>query len=103
MLSNTLPFVYPQLVLTAGILVVLLVGLRKTGVERRRGVILVAGLAFLVVAALVSILTSTHGGHGDLLQFDSFTKFFILLAVVACALSLIAASQSAEIDRKSVV
>ncbi len=95
---NKLPFVYPQLVLIAGILAILLFGLFKAKTERMRGIISIVGVIFLAVAAIVCIKSPFYGSLSDLLQFDSFSKFFLLFVLFASGVSMLAASQSTEIS-----
>ena len=95
---NKLPFVYPQLVLTAGILSVLILGLRRVSSDQVRRMLTVIGLAFLAVAAFVGLNSSNYGTLGDLLQFDAFTRFFLIFALVAGSLTLLASAQSQEMS-----
>jgi len=95
---NKLPFVYPQLVLTAGILSVLLFGLRRVGSEQVRRMLTMLGLAFLAVAAFVSITSASYGTLADMLQFDAFAKFFLIFALGAGSVTLLASAQSQEMS-----
>jgi len=97
---NKLPFVYPQLVLTAGILAILLVGLFKAKSERLRSVLIVVGLIFLALTAVVCLKSPDYGSLGDILQFDFFTKFFLIFVLVAITLTMLAASRSTEISAR---
>jgi NADH-quinone oxidoreductase subunit N len=97
---NKLPLVYPQLVLTVGILTLLLMGLGKSGSVRKQRMLTVTGLLFFAAAAVVCLIAPRYGTLTDLLQFDAFAKFFLIIAVLAGALSLVSASQSSEISSR---
>ncbi len=97
MAMDKLPYLYPYLALTAGVLLVLLVGIGK-GADRVKQTLIVAGL-FLLAAALLSLLPQGPAAIGDMMQFDGFSQFFLWLAIIATALVLILASQSAELAR----
>ncbi len=97
MAMDKLPYLYPYLALTAGVLLVLLLGIGK-GADRVKQTLIVAGL-FLLAAALLSLLPQGPAAIGDMMQFDGFSQFFLWLAIIATALVLILASQSAELAR----
>jgi len=79
---------------------VLVLGLRRASSEKIRRTLTGLGLAFLVVAAFVAIKSSYYGTLGDLLRFDAFSKFFLVFAVAAGSLTLLASAQSQEMSVK---
>jgi NADH-quinone oxidoreductase subunit N len=108
MALEQLPYLYPLLALTAGVVAVLLAGMGKAADPVKRS--LVVALLFLAAAAALALLPQgtaqpalyhqTESGTGGLLQFDGFSRFFLWLAMLATALVLILAAQSAELSRR---
>jgi NADH-quinone oxidoreductase subunit N len=98
MAMDKLPYLYPYLALTAGVLLVFFMGASKTA-DRVKQSLMIAGL-FLLVAALLSLLPQGNSAIGEMMQFDGFSRFFLWLAIIASGLVLILASQSAELSRK---
>ena len=97
MTMEQLPYLYPLLALTAGVIAVLLAGVGKKADPVRRS--LTVALLFLAAAAILALLQQGESLMGDLLLFDGFSRFFLWLAIIATTLVLILASQSAELSR----
>jgi NADH-quinone oxidoreductase subunit N len=98
MALEQLPFLYPLLALTAGVIAVLLTGLVKSEDLVKRSV--VVAMLFLAAAALLTWLQSGDGPVGMMLQIDAFSRFFLWLAIAATAMVLILAAQSGELARR---
>ena len=92
---DQLPILYPFLAMTAGVLAVLLAGIRSVKNEAKRS--LFVALLFLAAAAVLTLVQSGEHQIGDLLQFDGFSRFFLWLAMIATTLTLILAGRSAEL------
>lgn len=97
MTMEQLPYLYPLLALTAGVIAVLLAGVGKKADPVGRS--LTVALLFLAAAAILALLQQGESLMGDLLLFDGFSRFFLWLAIIATTLVLILASQSAELSR----
>ncbi len=93
-----LPLLYPQLILTLGILASLITGVFHAESVTMRKRITWLSLAFLLLAIAISLSVTTTGTVQELFQFDAFTKFFLLIAILAAGMTLIFASQSQEIS-----
>jgi NADH-quinone oxidoreductase subunit N len=92
--------IYPQCVLSAGIMVVLLFGLGWKNPLKVKKYGAVFSLAVLIFTALVTLLVKETGEISHLLLFDSFTRFFVLFAVCCTALTIVLSSQSQEISSR---
>jgi len=93
-----LSLLYPLLALAAGVIAVLLAGMGQSADPPRRSFFV--ALLFLAAAALLDLLFPGDGAISDLLQFDAFSRFFLWLAMIATALVLILATQSAELAHR---
>ncbi len=98
MALNQLPLLYPQMVLVIGVLAVLLLNVAKSGDRVKRSLFI--GLFFLLTAAVLALFGNDNGAMADMVQTDGFSRFFLLLAIVVCALVLILASASDELARE---
>lgn len=96
--AQNLSMLYPQLALTVGILVVLILGILSKSVNHLPGRILGTGLGVFLLAAGLSIWFTESGQVVDQLKFDAFAKFFLIFALVAGAIALITAFKSDEIS-----
>jgi NADH-quinone oxidoreductase subunit N len=89
--------IYPQIVLSIGILVILLFGLARKNPESMQKQITVLSIILLVLTTIISISVKSTGVIENLFCFDMFTRFFLLFAVCSAGLTIILASQSNEI------
>jgi NADH-quinone oxidoreductase subunit N len=101
-MSNSLQLVSPVLVLSAGSILVLLMGL---WIQNHKAILTAAIGSLLVAGALfVSLLSKpAQSAFGGMFVHDPFGSFFSIFAVVVTILSVIVSAKSAEIksDRRS--
>jgi NADH-quinone oxidoreductase subunit N len=97
MVSGQLHLLYPQMILALGVISALLSGISKSSdlVKRSLGI----GLFFLLTAFLTSVFSRENGSVSDMLQVDAFSRFFLMIAVVAAIFVLLLAARSAELAR----
>jgi NADH-quinone oxidoreductase subunit N len=97
---NQITLIYPQIILSIGIMVILLSAILWRNPEVVKKYIAVISLVFLFLTTAASISINRTGDISDLLRFDSFTRFFLLFAVCSAALTIILSTQSQEISAR---
>ncbi len=90
--------IYPQIILSVGILVILLIGIIWKNPKSVQRQVTVISIIFLVLTTIVSVSLDSTGEINNLFRFDTFTRFFLLFAVCSAGLTIILSSQSMEIS-----
>ncbi len=96
--QTNLHFILPVLIIAAGILAVLIIGLKKNSGKYQ--VILLTGFITLLLTAISTLGLTGFAHISNILVYDAFSKFFLLFAVFVSAVTLILASQSKEVSKK---
>lgn len=97
MAPDILHLLYPQIILAIGVIAALLSGISKSADLVKRG--LGIGIFSLLMALLVAVFSPEIGNVGEMLLIDAFSRFFLMIAIVATTFVLILASRSAELSR----
>ena len=89
---------YPQIILSVGILIILISGIRKKNPGWLKKQTTIISLSFLILAAVVGATGTDHAAMDNLFRLDTFTRFFLLFAIFSAGATIILASQSLEIS-----
>jgi NADH-quinone oxidoreductase subunit N len=97
---NNLPILFPQIILTLGIVFVLLLGIRRSSDSLMRQMTVLTGLIFLAITSWIGLSFPGYSDMNGIFQFDQFSQFFMLFAVLATAMTLILSGQSTEVSSR---
>jgi NADH-quinone oxidoreductase subunit N len=88
---------YPQILLSFGIIVIILSGIKQRNPESMKKQIALLSLIFLILGAILCLTAESNDMLTDLFRLDGFARFFLLFAVCAAGLTVVLSSQSREI------